>query len=383
MQPFIDASGVAKGHQNISAAQQPAGDSRTDGALPVYDLGPCLEGDVEARRRLAKGIAESLRRTGCCVVRDPRVGPQDNCQFLDTMEAYFAQPAAAKMADARPELHYQVGATPEGVEVPQAASDPALQALIAEQPPGHRASPLARHDPADPKWRFMWRVGPRPASTSFAELNASPVLPAGFPDWEEVMGGWGSRMLAAVQSAAELAAEGLGLPPTAFADRMACGPHLLAPTGADLEKYSAVGTVIAGFHSDLNFLTIHGKSRFPGLHVWLRNGTRIPVRVQEGCLFIQAGKQLEYLTGGHVRAGMHEVVVSQATAAAVREARQQGRPLWRVSSTVFAHIASDQLLAPLGHFAGEEACRQYPQIPAGLFVEGELKKIALAPHKHD
>lgn len=78
-----------------------------------------------------------------------------------------------------------------------------------------------------------------------------------------------------------------------------------------------------------------------------------------------------------------QVVVSQATAAAVREARQQGRPLWRVSSTVFAHIASDQLLAPLGHFAGEEACRQYPQIPAGLFVEGELKKIALAPHKHD
>lgn len=56
------------------------------------------EGDVEARRRLAKGIAESLRRTGCCVVRDPRVGPQDNCQFLDTMEAYFAQPAAAAAA---------------------------------------------------------------------------------------------------------------------------------------------------------------------------------------------------------------------------------------------------------------------------------------------
>ena len=39
--------------------------------------------------------------------------------------------------------------------------------------------------------------------------------------------------------------------------------------------------------SDLNFLTIHGKSRFPGLHVWLRDGTRMPVRVPDGCLFIQ------------------------------------------------------------------------------------------------
>lgn len=55
------------------------------------------------------------------------------------------------------------------------------------------------------------------------------------------MGGWGSRMLAAVQSAAELAAEGLGLPPTAFADRMACGPHLLAPTGErHLKKMSSM-----------------------------------------------------------------------------------------------------------------------------------------------
>ena len=63
---------------------------------------------MEQRRRLADGVASSLRRTGCCVVRDPRVGPQDNRRFLDTMEAYFAQPASAKLADARPELHYQV-----------------------------------------------------------------------------------------------------------------------------------------------------------------------------------------------------------------------------------------------------------------------------------
>lgn len=54
----------------------------------------------------------------------------------------------------------------------------------------------------------------------------------GFSDWAEVMDGWGSRMLAAVQSAAQLAAEGLGLPLTAFSERMAFGPHLLAPTGS-------------------------------------------------------------------------------------------------------------------------------------------------------
>lgn len=54
-------------------------------------------------------------------------------------------------------------------------------------------------------------------------------------------------------------------------------------------------------------LLFTGKSRFPGLHVWLADGRRLPVAVPPGCLLCQAGKQLEWLTGGHVKAGMHEV----------------------------------------------------------------------------
>jgi hypothetical protein len=58
---------------------------------------------------------------------------------------------------------------------------------------------------------------------------------------------------------------------------MQYGPHLLAPTGSDLhtEQYGKLGTVLAGYHYDLNFLTIHGKSRFPGLNIWLRDGTYV------------------------------------------------------------------------------------------------------------
>ena len=78
-------------------------------------------------------------------------------------------------------------------------------------------------------------------------------------------------------------------------------------TGANLEVHNTLDMCYAGYHYDLNFLTIHGKSRFPGLFVWLRNGKRVAVRIPAGCLFIQAGKQLEWLTGGYVKAGMHEV----------------------------------------------------------------------------
>ena len=93
-------------------------------------------------------------------------------------------------------------------------------------------------------------------------------------------------------------------------------PHLLAPTASDLVKYNNKETILAGFHTDLNFLTIHGRSRYPGLHIWARNtGKRIPVKFPPTgrYLLVQAGKQLEHLSGGLIKAGFHEVVVSQAT----------------------------------------------------------------------
>ncbi len=79
-----------------------------------------------------------------------------------------------------------------------------------------------------------------------------------------------------------------------------------AHAGVDLGRHGQAGSVYAGYHYDLNFLTVHGRSRFPGLAVWLRDGTRLPVSIPPGCLLIQAGKQLEWLTAGRVRAGMHE-----------------------------------------------------------------------------
>jgi hypothetical protein len=51
-----------------------------------------------------------------------------------------------------------------------------------------------------------------------------------------------------------MAAIGFGLPANAFTDLANHGPHLLAPTATDLNKYGQVGTVFAGFHYDLNLL---------------------------------------------------------------------------------------------------------------------------------
>lgn len=137
-------------------------------------------------------------------------------------------------------------------------------------------------------------------------------------------------MLNGCLTVARMAAIGMNLPEESFSERMIGGDHLLAPTASDLEKNNK-GAIFAGFHygkfiqswsvglllmllllSDLNFLTIHGKSRYPGLFVWLRTGEKISVAVPEGCLLLQAGKQFEWLSGGYVTCGFHEVIYTDA-----------------------------------------------------------------------
>ena len=154
-------------------------------------------------------------------------------------------------------------------------------------------------------------------------------------------------------------------------------PPLPTTTGTDLDRHGQTGAVFAGIHADLNLLTIHGASRFPGLFIWLRDGRRVPVKVPPGCLLIQAGRQLEHVTGGYIQAGFHEVVFTDETQRAMDAARAEGRSTWRVSSTVLAHVASDRTLRVLGNFANEEACMRYPDTLAGEQVSRELESIAL------
>ena len=193
------------------------------------------------------------------------------------------------------------------------------------------------------------------------------------------MDSWGSKLLAAADAVAQLSALGFGLPRESFVQRMAGGPHLLAPTASDFSRFGALHTVLAGFHCDLNFITAHGRSRYPGLYVWTRDGARVPVKIPPGCLLLQAGLQFQHLTGGHVLAGFHEVVVNEATVASIEAAAAAAPPrsLWRISSTLFAHIASDVVLEPLGAFAGVEGAAAYKPMKAGVQVAEELAAINL------
>ena len=72
-----------------------------------------------------------------------------------------------------------------------------------------------------------------------------------------------------------------------------------------------------------------------------------------------------------------QVICTQETLNAAEKARKESRPVWRVSSTVFSQVASDEILRPLGKFATPESNEKYPPIPTGNYVEQELDAINL------
>jgi isopenicillin N synthase-like dioxygenase len=335
--------------------------------LPLVDLSTFLSGHDASSE--CRNVSRAFEEYGALFIRDPRVSQSENEDFLDLLERYFDRPEQIKRRDSHPELMYQVGYTPPFTERPRDHTKRTAAMEVSRRPNAVVG--------ADPKARFYWRVGPRPPETRFPELNAENVIPADFPDWSARMDRWGRLMLDAALTVAEMTAIGFGLERTFFTRLMRQAPHLLDPTGVDLDRHGELGTVCAGFHYDLNFLSLHGRVRFPGLVVWSRDEAKIDADVPPGCLLVQAGRELEYMTGGRVLNGFHEVAVSAATQAAIQEAARRGRSLWRVTSTFFAHIDLDAVLSPPDELASRGARTAYPPLYAGDLVKEELVAIGL------
>lgn len=357
--------------------------------LPVVDLIPFL---AEARKidssfergdlpfniqNDCKDVAKALHEFGSLAVKDPRAEPSNNDRFLDIMEEYFQKRSVdfykhgelSKLEDCFPQNGFVIGVTPEYQEIARDHSE-----RIEGLPKEHEAktpTPL----PRDAKWRYMYPIGERIHEES--ELAPDKHIPKDYPQMEQIFDVWGNTLFDASNTVAQMAALGLGIESDFFTQRLNGGQHLLAPTGSDLKKHSK-GTVFASFHYDFNFLTVHGKSRYPGLFIWLRNGSKIPVVVPDGHLLLQSGRQFEMLTGGYIQNGFHEVISTDATQAKYDSLLEsKGEEQWRVSSTLFQHIRLDVDLSPHESFKTKESIKKYPPMTALDLLEEELTAINL------
>ena len=121
---------------------------------------------------------------------------------------------------------------------------------------------------------------------------------------------------------------------------------------------------IAGYHRDISFLTLHPPASHKGLYLFDRKGERHAAVVPDGCLLIQAGAQLEYVTGGKILAGYHEVIVSDNISTGVR-----------VAIPFFCHLKGNlDIITP---FKTKELEAKYPLIKKSVWLMTELEKILL------
>ena len=347
---------------------------KTTEFLPVIDLASYLK-TPNSSQNLCSQVADSLYKSGILVVKDPRADFSDNEKFLNLFESYFASRSEMKSKNQKilemfPKNGYKTGVTPDYIEIPRENSE-FRNSLTSE------FKPLTAFPPEkDPKWRYLWRIGDRDPNAKSSLMEPERVSPKDFPEFTPLVDKWGKTMLQAVHTVAAMLESGLSIPKGSFMDLLKNGNTVIGPTGSDLNRYKK-DTVFAGLHYDISFLTIHGKSRFPGLYIWLRTGEKMRVVVPNGCFLLQAGRELEYLTGGYIKAGFHEVVYDDLTEKAVQKAREEKKSTWRVSSTMFSHIRSEAVLEPLGKFSNEESRKLYPKTTGEEYTIKEFSYINL------
>lgn len=88
------------------------------------------------------------------------------------------------------------------------------------------------------------------------------------------------------------------------------------------------------------------------------------VDIPAGHLLVQAGKQLEWLTGGHIKAGFHEVIHNDLVEKKKQEVVKSGKWPWRVASVIFCQVEGNLSIKPLPPFRNQESNSLYPDVTA-------------------
>lgn len=85
-------------------------------------------------------------------------------------------------------------------------------------------------------------MGKIPPTTSFPSLEMTNVTPEAFKEtWEKDMEEWGKQIKTAIDGITEMIGVGLGVGAETLLKAAEFGPHLLAPTATNLDKYGGVG----------------------------------------------------------------------------------------------------------------------------------------------
>jgi isopenicillin N synthase-like dioxygenase len=307
--------------------------------VPIVDK-ESFYGSAVERERCVKTLGKAFEEVGFVRVSNHGVPSKELEKCYADYRKFFLLPESIKQKYNGAKFSFQRGWTPPGTEKAIGTAIPDSKENLFFGP----------------------SVIPMALSQRFPELYAANIWPEEVPGMEENTMALYAYLEELGMQVLDILTAYLQVGPTQLFEMMRQGPHVLRP----LYYPPRVGS--GGEHVDLNLLTILPPATGAGLMIQKRNGEWLEGPASEDSFLVQAGDQLQHLTGGRLLSARHKVTVPPD--------RDEGR----FSVAFFIHVRSDVLMEVLpGHEKYSMYSEEYAPILAKTFVEDRLAQIKLAP----
>lgn len=323
-------------------------------------------------------LKHNLKEYGFLCMKNPYYDKQLHTNYTKIMQEYFEKRSEAYLHkgyshEIKPSINFQRGLTPHMYAKQQRNFEEFRNSIkLKEDQP---ISPIFPEP--DRCWRYLQWI--KEDNISYPKDLPENLVITDIKNFNSICHEWGSRLVKTARLVAEMLEIAMGLETNTFNKLLDGGEHILSPTGTDLTILEE-NKVISQLHYDLNFLTIHGPSSYPGLYIWLNGEApkKLSVIAPEGCFLIQNGRQIEIMTGGYLNAGFHEVINSKEAKDAAMDNKKNGGSGFRVGSIVFSQVKGDLILEPLDMFRNLPYAGKYKPILARDQILEELNNGNLA-----
>ncbi|MEX1063798.1 MAG: 2-oxoglutarate and iron-dependent oxygenase domain-containing protein [Candidatus Paceibacterota bacterium] len=270
-------------------------------------------------------VGKAFHDVGFLFVRAPDIA-EKLPPVYSQMRKVFNLPVEIKGKYAHPEFGHQRGWTPPRTEI-----------AIACRHAGPRGSEL-------PDEKENWFVGPQfekdhPLVRNFP-LSYPPIgnvwPTAEAPDFRPAMWNLYNMLMIYGRDILDAVGQHLGKPDNFFREIISNAPSPMRAIHYPPVSMDQIGKIAwACKHTDINLITVLPASTKPGLWIRRRDKVWIPGTAPEGCVIVQVGDVLQYLTGGELLSAWHEVRPPKSPTT-------EGR----FSAALFIHARPDVMLEP-------------------------------------
>ena len=319
--------------------------------VPIIDIGPSFDGNIEERQAVARQIASACEQVGFFAIEGHQVPSTMIAKAFETATRFYDQPQTLKdrykpASSAAPRGYHRLGTK-------------------------NLAKTLGYDNPPDLREQFY--IGPlTDRSGQFEQypeaafLYAPNIWPETVPDYRTVFTEYYRRLEGLSRHLMRLFALALDTPEDYFDDKI--DRHFSTLPAND---YPALGyeplpeQLRCGEHSDFGSLTVLAVAgASTGLEVRTRDGAWAPVTPEPGHFIVNIGDMMQRWTNDRWISNLHRVV------------NPNGSDNRRMSIAYFLHPNFDAEIACLASCRDATTPPRYPRTLAGLLMREKMRARA-------